>query len=117
MSETMQRRKPLTGHRSLVTLFIGALLAGSAAHAQDLGPQVRKIRDGIFVYAARPADSNVTIIETREGLVLIDTGQTPADARAVQAIVKKLTLHPVRFIIHTEPHGDHRSEERRVAAE
>jgi cyclase len=88
-----------------------ALLASVAAPAaaQDLGPHVRKVRDGIYVYAAKPADSNVTIIETREGLVLVDTGQTPADARAVQAIVKKLSLHPVRFIIHTEPHGDHAS--------
>jgi cyclase len=90
-------------------LFVAAILAGAGAHAQDLGPHVRKVRDGIYVYAARPADANVTIIETREGLVLIDTGQTPADARAVHAIVKKLSLHPVRFIIHTEPHGDQAS--------
>jgi cyclase len=92
-----------------VAFFAVIALVAPLLQAQDLGPQVRKVRDGIFVYAAKPADSNVTIIETREGLVLIDTGQTPADARAVQAIVKKLTLHPVRFIIHTEPHGDHAS--------
>jgi len=111
MGDAMQKRMPVTGHRSLVTLFIGALVATVAAPgvAQDLGPHVRKVRDGIWVYAAKPQDANVTIIETREGLVLVDTGQTPADSRAVQAIVKKLSLHPVRFIILTEPHGDHAS--------
>jgi len=92
-----------------MAFFAALALVAPLSQAQDLGPQVRKIRDGIFVYAAKPADANVTIIETREGLVLIDTGQTPADTRAVQAIVKKLTLHPVRFIILTEPHGDHAS--------
>src|SRR5687767_8840504 len=103
--------KLVTGHRSLVTLFIGALLNAvtAPAAAQDLGPNVRKIGEGIWVYAAKPADANVTIIETREGVVLIDTGQTPAESRIVSGIVKKLTLHPVRFIIHTEPHGDHAS--------
>jgi cyclase len=95
--------------RILAVFFAGIALAVLPLQAQDLGPNVRKIRDGIWVYAARPADANVTIIETREGVVLIDTGQTPAESRIVSGIVKKLTLHPVRFIILTEPHGDHAS--------
>ena len=87
---------------------VAALLVFAApVPAQDLGASVRKIRDGIFVYAAKPIDSNVTIILTTEGVVLIDTGQTPVDSRAVAEIVKKLTPLPVRFIIHTEPHDDH----------
>jgi cyclase len=94
----------------MLTVSVTLLTSVAApAAAQDLGPHVRKIRDGIWVYAAKPADANVTIIETREGVVLIDTGQTPAESRIVSGIVKKLTLHPVRFIIHTEPHGDHTS--------
>ena len=83
-----------------------ALVASSLA-AQDFGPSVRKIRDGIYVYAAKEVDANVSIIQTRDGVVMIDTGQTPADSRAVAEILKKLTDQPVRFIIHTEPHGDH----------
>ena len=95
--------------RILAVFSAGIALAVPPLQAQDLGPNVRKIRDGIWVYAAKPADANVTIIETREGVVLIDTGQTPAESRIVSGIVKKLTLHPVRFIILTEPHGDHAS--------
>ena len=75
--------------------------------AQDLGPQVRKIKDGIHVYAAKSQDSNVSFIQTKEGVVMIDTGQTPVDARAAMAILKKLSAQPVRFVIHTEPHDDH----------
>lgn len=96
--------------RRIVAIFAaGITLAVPPLQAQDLGPHVRKIRDGIHVYAARPADANVTIIETREGVVMIDTGQTPAESRVVMGILKKLTSQPVRFIIHTEPHGDHTS--------
>jgi cyclase len=84
-----------------------ALFAVTTAHAQELGPHVKMIRDGIYVYAGQPQDSNVTIIRTQEGVVLIDTGQSPTDSRAAMDAVKKLTSQPVRFVIHTEPHGDH----------
>jgi cyclase len=75
--------------------------------AQDLGPNVRKVKDGIYVYAARAQDSNVNFILTRDGAIMIDTGQTPVDSLAAMGILKKLSAQPVRFVIHTEPHDDH----------
>src|SRR5262245_58760535 len=95
--------------RSLVGfLFVASFLGFSApSSAQEFGPQFKKINDGIYVYTAQVNDSNVTIIETQEGVVLIDTGQTPKDSHVVMAAVKKLTSRPLRFIIHTEPHSDH----------
>lgn len=86
--------------------LLGLVLATSAL-AQDLGPKFKKVRDGIFVYSDKLNDANVTIILTQEGVVLIDTGQTPSDSHVVLAAVKKLTPLPVRYIIHTEPHSDH----------
>ena len=83
------------------------LFSVGVAAAQELGQQFKKIKDGIYVYTAQLNDSNVTIIETQEGVVLIDTGQTPKDSHIVMAALKKLTSRPVRFIIHTEPHQDH----------
>src|SRR3981189_3196151 len=84
-----------------------AWLLALPVQAQDLGQQVRKIKDGITVYAAKAQDSNVSIIQTKEGVVMIDTGQTPVDSLAAMGILKKLTAQPVRFVIHTEPHDDH----------
>ena len=84
-----------------------AWLLALPLQAQDLGPNVRKIKDGIYVYAAKAQDSNVSFIQTKEGVVMIDTGQTPVDSLAAMAILKKLSAQPVRFIIHTEPHDDH----------
>ena len=81
-------------------------LAMTAA-AQDLGPQFKKVKDGVYVYAAVLNEANSTIILTQEGVVLIDAGQNPKDTHVVAAAVKKLTSQPVRFIIHTEPHPDH----------
>ena len=79
----------------------------SRAIAQDLGAQFKKVREGIYVYAAVLNEANSTIILSQEGVVLIDTGQSPKDSHVVMAAVKKLTPQPVRYIVHTEPHPDH----------
>jgi cyclase len=90
----------------LLPIVFGLAFA-SGLSAQDLGPHFKKVKDGIYVYAGQLNDANVTIIQTQEGIVLIDTGQTPKDSHVVMAALKKLTSQPVRFIIHTEPHADH----------
>jgi cyclase len=89
-----------------------ASLLVPAVVAQDLGPHFTKIKDGIYVQTTKStpqATSNVGIIVTSEGVVLVDTGQTALDTREVADAVKKLTSQPVRFIINTETHGDHTS--------
>lgn len=82
--------------------------------AQDLDPHFRKIKDGIYVHVGDvrvppdpERDSNAGIIITQDGVVLVDTGETPLEARRLLAAVKKLTTQPVRYVILTEPHPDH----------
>ena len=89
-----------------VVLSVSLLTAGSLA-AQDLGPNIRKIKDGIYVYVGNNLNSNAGIVVTQDGVVLIDSGHNPTDSRALLAAVKKLTPLPVRYLIDTEPHGDH----------
>jgi len=79
----------------------------SPAVAQDLGPQVRKLADGVYAYIGTNFQSNAGIILTQEGVVLIDSGHTPLESKRILDIVKKLTPMPVRFLIDTEPHPDH----------
>jgi cyclase len=83
------------------------LFSVGVAAAQDLGPHFKKIKDGIYVYAQKPADSNAGIILTQEGVVLIDSGHNPPDSQAILKAVKQLTSQPIRFLINTEPHSDH----------
>src|SRR5216684_8012332 len=77
------------------------------AFAQDLGPQIRKLEDGVYVYVGKNFNSNCGIVLTREGVVLIDSGHNPTDSRAIMEAVRKLTPLPIRFLIDTEPHPDH----------
>jgi cyclase len=89
------------------TILLLYLFSVTRAFAQDLGAQFKKVKEGIYVYAAVLNEANSTIILTDDGVVLIDTGQSPKDSHVVMAAVKKLTSQPVRYIIHTEPHPDH----------
>ncbi|HEX9443368.1 MAG TPA: hypothetical protein VGA73_04575, partial [Candidatus Binatia bacterium] len=64
-------------------VFAALLLLAARAPAQDLGPQFKKVKDGIFVYTGKPNESNCTIILTEEGVALIDSGNNPTDSVAV----------------------------------
>jgi len=97
----MQFERHLLVVATLLTVF------ASSARAQDLGPHVRKIKEGIYVQSAREVNSTSSIVLTEEGVVIIDTGQTPIDSREVMEVVRKLTRLPVRLVINTEVHPDH----------
>lgn len=96
--------------KAKLRLFLAGLIylaSVAVAQAQDLGPQIRKVKDGIYVYVGKELNSNAGIVLTQEGVVLVDSGHNPTDSRAILSAVKKLTSQPVRFLIDTEPHGDH----------
>jgi cyclase len=90
---------------SFAIAFAFAVTGG--AFAQDLGPRVQKLADGVYVHTGKGFDSNSGIILTQDGVVVIDTGQNPIESRDIMETVKKLTSMPVRFVIDTEPHADH----------
>src|SRR5438477_5401791 len=87
-------------------IFASCMLIGAAC-AQDLGPQVKKLADGVYVYAGSNFASNSGIILTQDGVVVVDTGQNPIESRKIMEAVRKLTSMPVRFVLDTEPHADH----------
>jgi cyclase len=94
--------------KSARTLAIIATLAIAApAFAQDLGPQVKKLADGVYTVVGNNHFSNSGIILTDEGVVVVDAGQNPVEGRKILEIIKKLTPMPVRMLIDTEPHPDH----------
>jgi glyoxylase-like metal-dependent hydrolase (beta-lactamase superfamily II) len=68
-----------------------------------------KIADGIY-YATvtRPGlgSNNVVIVNDTDVLV-VDTGTSPAAARAFVEDIKKLTDKPIRYVVNTHWHYDH----------
>jgi glyoxylase-like metal-dependent hydrolase (beta-lactamase superfamily II) len=68
-----------------------------------------RIADGVF-YATvtRPGlgSNNVVIINDND-VVIVDTGTSPAAARAFVEDIRKLTDKPVRYVVNTHWHYDH----------
>jgi glyoxylase-like metal-dependent hydrolase (beta-lactamase superfamily II) len=93
-------------YRFVVAAFLYCVFS-VVAHAQDLPPNIKKVKEGIYVYVGNNFNSNCGIVLTQEGVVLIDSGHNPIDSRVILDAVKKLSPLPIRFLIDTEPHPDH----------
>ena len=65
---------------------------------------MQKISKNVYI-ETQLRGANHGFVSTKEGVVLIDTPQYPIDAIRWRDEVAK--YGPVRYIIHTEPHGDH----------
>ena len=92
---------------SAALAIAASVMLGGSPFAQDLGPRVKKLADGVYVHTGKGFDSNSGIIITDEGVIVVDTGQNAIESRSVMEAVKKLTSQPVKFVIDTEPHNDH----------
>ena len=71
---------------------------------------VRPVTKGVWLltqpkFQLQP-DGNVTVIEQRDGLVLVDAGGSPGSGRRIVAMVKSLSSKPVKAVIITQWHGD-----------
>ncbi len=94
----------------LATVFLSSscvLLFATHLSAQDLGPGFTKVKDGIYVYAPDQTTTTCSIVVTQEGVVMIDSCNSPLASRKVFDAVKKVTDKPIRFLIDTEVHNDH----------
>ena len=91
------------------TVFLVSLILTWAlpARAQDLGPGFTKVKDGIYTFAPDATTTTCSFVVTQEGVVMIDSCNSPLDSRKMLAAIKKVTDKPIRFLIDTETHNDH----------
>ena len=52
-------------------------------------------------------NSNSTFLIAKNGVVVVDTRVTPAEARKVKEAIRKQTKLPILYVINTHYHGDH----------
>jgi cyclase len=65
---------------------------------------MKKITDNVYV-ESQISVCNSSIVVTTEGVVVIDTPMVPANAKKWAKEAEK--FGPIRYVINTEPHGDH----------
>ncbi len=82
-----------------------------APAAAQTAMSVRKVADGVYAVlqpaALRIDDANSAVIVLSDGVLIVDTQNSPAGAREVLARVREITDKPVRWVVNTHFHGDH----------
>lgn len=68
--------------------------------------KLERIAEGVY-YATGGTGSNNIVIVNDNDVVLVDTGTTPATARALLADIKLVTPKPVTTVVNTHFHYDH----------
>jgi glyoxylase-like metal-dependent hydrolase (beta-lactamase superfamily II) len=97
----------------LLGLAIALPAAAQLPANRSLAPfTARELAPGIHLLATPPdylgaAISNVTVIEQRNGYVLIDSGATAGHGRVIAGYVRALGSKPVKAVVFTHWHNDH----------
>lgn len=89
------------------------LLFGAHLYATDYGKvTTRKVADGVFLFTTTPYGDvgfcgNSVAILSDEGVLVFDSGATPATAATILAEIRKLTDKPVKYLVNSHWHWDH----------
>src|SRR5262249_14705918 len=75
-----------------------------AEHSVAGRPTMKQLTKNVFVETGLRG-ANHGYVTTTDGIVLIDTPHKPSDAQRLSADLAR--RGPVRYILNTEPHGDH----------
>src|SRR5437899_6360547 len=71
---------------------------------------VTKVAYGLYASVAAPTykvNCNTAIIESDDGVVIVDTHSKPSAARMIVDRIRAITPKPVRYVINTHFHWDH----------
>ena len=82
---------------------------GCGGEAHELF-DIQKVGDGVYVaVAARQykVNCNTAIIDTGDGLLVVDSHSKPSAARVIVERLRDLTPQPVRYVVNTHFHWDH----------
>lgn len=79
-----------------------------AAYADAAFAPAHTVAGGRIHHFCGYAHSSMTVVEAETSLIVIDATESPDTARAVMAEVRAFTDKPVRTLVYTHGHPDHR---------
>ncbi|MFH0761410.1 MAG: MBL fold metallo-hydrolase [Bacteroidota bacterium] len=92
----------------LMTLFAG-LFAGNCYSQSVVPVKENRVSDHVKVFNIEgPQSTNIVVIDTDEGLVVIDSETSPVFAQAIRNRIDSVyNGKTIRYLINTHDHGDH----------
>ncbi len=101
---------------ALLVLSFFVVESAKAGHLEGVPPaeQQRKPAPAVLKQVApdlyffyNDGSSNSAFLVTDAGVLVVDTGQHPAEGRALLERIREVTAKPVKWVINTHAHGDH----------
>jgi cyclase len=88
--------------RLIVGLFFFLSTVYAAASTQKIGPD-------LYAYISEnDASANSTFLVSDQGILVVDTGLNAQEGQKLLAEIRKISSAPVRWIVNTHYHPDHR---------
>jgi cyclase len=84
-------------------LFVSVWAQGQSAPEIKVVP----VSEKIYMLDGLPGTGNVAFLVTEQGVLVVDSGASPADGRTICEKVSETTGKPIRFVVLTHYHGDH----------
>lgn len=86
--------------------------------ARIASASVHKIGNGLYAYISEnDSSANSTFLVTTEGILVVDTGLNEREGQKLLAEIRKISSTPVRYIVNTHYHPDHRGGNSTVGPE
>ena len=67
----------------------------------------RKLATGVYLATAEPESVNIGLVVGSESALLVDTGSSPAQGRAIRESLSSVTDRPLAAVVVTHWHHDH----------
>ncbi len=91
----------------LALLAFAAILPHPAQAITADKAEFKKVADDVYAFVGKRNDANALVVVTSQGVVLVDTGNSPPESRTLQNFIKSVTDQPVRYVVISQNHGDH----------
>src|SRR5947207_451332 len=96
-----KRMKRFSNSLSLVSVVLSTCVL--------LPASVQKIGPNLYAYISEnDASANSTFLVSSQGILIVDTGLDAIEGRKLLDEIRKISLQPVRYIVNTHYHRDHR---------
>ncbi|TFG75232.1 MAG: MBL fold metallo-hydrolase, partial [Chrysiogenales bacterium] len=94
------------------TCWLGLILLLSLtvlAFSGEAGPDVKavSVSEKVYQISGLSGAGNVAFLVAGQGVLVVDSGASPADGLIIVNKIRSVTDRPIRYVVLTHSHGDH----------
>jgi cyclase len=93
--------------QTLLGLALVIVLGASVLFAGENPLKVSTVQENLYLITGMQWDINVTFLVTGEGVLVMDSGNDPAEGQWVVEKIKEKTDKPIKYVVLTHHHFDH----------